>query len=114
MVNPVIETTCNSSSSQLNTNFMFYEIKLINLLGNEIISTNFQATDTKNCVAFVQNLYNIELTTPGTIYPGYTYNLTLTLEMPSDGIIFTPKISTTNKIIFNPSEVNFTDYLVME
>ena len=40
MVNPVIETTCNSSSSQLNTNFMFYEIKLINLLGNEIISTN--------------------------------------------------------------------------
>ena len=41
MVNPVVETTCNSSSSALNTNFMFYEIKLINLLGNEIISTNF-------------------------------------------------------------------------
>ena len=53
MVNPVIETNCNSSSSALNTNFMFYEIKLINLLGNEIISTNFKATDTKNCIAFV-------------------------------------------------------------
>jgi len=32
---------------------MFYEIKLINLLGNEIISTNFKATDKKNCVQFV-------------------------------------------------------------
>ena len=53
MVNPVIETNCNSSSSELNANYMFYDIKLINLLGNEIISTNFKSTDKHNCVEFV-------------------------------------------------------------
>lgn len=103
MVNPVIETSCNSMNSQLNTNYMFYEIKLINLLGNEIISTNFKATDRNNCVEFLQNLYTISLDSPSIISPGYTYNITITLEMPSDGIIFTPTVSTTNKIRFNPS-----------
>ena len=82
---------------------MFYEIKLINLLGNEIISTNFQATDIKNCIEFIQDLYLIDLESPSYIYPGYTYNLTLSLEMPSDGIIFKPKVNSTNKIHFSPS-----------
>eukprot|EP00828_Plagiopyla_frontata_P041586 TRINITY_DN5975_c0_g1_i1.p1 TRINITY_DN5975_c0_g1~~TRINITY_DN5975_c0_g1_i1.p1 ORF type:complete len:3014 (-),score=332.15 TRINITY_DN5975_c0_g1_i1:53-9094(-) len=112
MMNPLIETTCSTTSSSLTNQFQFYEIQLINLKNGDIISRNYQANDMKNCVEFVKDLYAIKISVDKKVYPGFSYILTITLEQPYDGILLVPQIASTNhRITFNATKVQFNDFI---
>ncbi|KRW99610.1 hypothetical protein PPERSA_03411 [Pseudocohnilembus persalinus] len=105
LVNPILETSCED----LEETESYYQIKLINLDSNDIVYSTSTSVDDENCVQFYQNQFNIDNFGTSIVYPGQSYDFTITLEQPGDGLQIIPS-SEINGIKFDPQIIKFDEF----
>ncbi|KAL4505390.1 hypothetical protein ABPG72_002452, partial [Tetrahymena utriculariae] len=110
ILNPTTTFSCNLKDQYLSANVSFFEIKLIDLSIGDILFTNNINTDQANCVDYIDNLFNTALIGPSILSPGLSYNFTINIEEPGDGLIITPS-SDISGIKFNPDQISFLNFI---
>ncbi|EAR88763.2 hypothetical protein TTHERM_00259620 (macronuclear) [Tetrahymena thermophila SB210] len=110
ILNPTTSFSCNLKDQYLTANISFFEIKLIDLQIGDVLFTNNINTDQANCVDYIDNLFNTALVGPSILSPGLSYNFTINLEVPADGLTIIPS-SDINGIKFNPEQIQFLNYV---
>ncbi|KAL4456526.1 hypothetical protein ABPG74_000633 [Tetrahymena malaccensis] len=110
ILNPTTTFSCNMKDQYLSANVSFFEIKLIDLSIGDVLFTNNINTDQANCVDYVDNLFNTALVGASILSPGLSYNFTINIEEPADGLTIIPS-SDISGVKFNPTQIQFLNFV---
>lgn len=75
-------------------------------MSGDILYATSYSNDDKNCITFYKDKFGIQVNGPQIMQPGLSYNYSVELEIPGEGIEITPFVNV-NGIIFDPAVLVF-------
>ncbi|KAL4505422.1 hypothetical protein ABPG72_002484 [Tetrahymena utriculariae] len=104
LINPNLQYSCQANDINQ------FKIKIFNWNSGDILFVTSPSIDDKNCISFVRNYFNIDVSGPLVVNPGLSYKYTITLEKPADSLVIIPN-SPTGSILFDPQVIDMSNFI---